>query len=99
MFYFFYYAGFFELCLDLSPTKRRAIREVRLEDVTFEALRCVADLRRHGFGSMSELLPNVQRVYVATDPGHAWRPEYRRQGLEDWLRGGLGEGVHMVIEV
>jgi hypothetical protein len=96
-FQFFYNVGFRDLFLAIGPSKRRAIREVRLEDQQLRNILVrITGLQQLGFGSLSELLPNIQRIRVTTQ---SWGKDVRGgKTLGDWLRGGLPRDVDMKIE-
>jgi hypothetical protein len=104
--HFFYYAGFRDLCLALGPTKRRTIRKLRLDDALDLGIDFVFDMRHgHGFDSLSQFLPSVQRVRVVASTLPSWGSQRCRDTkaryenvLTDWIRGGLKEGVDVKIE-
>jgi hypothetical protein len=104
--HFFYFNGFRDLCLALGLTKRHAIHKLRLDDALDLGIEFVLDMRRvHGFDTLSQFLPNVQRVRVAASTLPSWDSQRFRDSkaryenvLTDWIRGGLKEGVDVRIE-
>jgi hypothetical protein len=104
-FKFAYCKGFLDFCLALGPTKRRAIRKLRLTERIFKSVKlAVSDLPAHGFGSLSQLLPNLQRVHVYTrtfpkmfGQQIAQKKTRDEKILEDWVRAGLKGDVEVKV--
>jgi hypothetical protein len=94
-----------DFCFALGPTKRRAIRRLCLTDRIFKSVKlAVSDLPAHGFGSLSQLLPNLQRVYVYTRTfpkmfGQQFSQKKARDEkiLEDWVGADLKGDVDVKV--